>query len=102
MKKRYWLKGFYTGLLVIGLISLWIIASTLFSYDGMCGGFMFLAGPSPCSFWEYVSRTLPFIFLIMVRAYWLSISAILGVPVLIGYLLDRRVSANHRYRQDGR
>ena len=60
------------------------------SFKGQCGGLMpFLAGPRPCSFWEYFSGQALFVLLIVRETYWPFVMLLLIVPISVGYLLDR-------------
>jgi hypothetical protein len=67
------------------------------SYRGECGGFIpSLAGPKPCSFWDYASFDL-ILFGVLAIAYWPVVFGMLLLPPIVGYLFDRRGQASVRF-----
>lgn len=91
MKRRYAWCGFYAGLAALALFTIAIVVQIAFAYDGKCGGlFPFLAGPRPCSIWEYIRESVLFALVILWIEYWPFAVALLIVPASLGYLLDRR------------
>ena len=61
------------------------------TYDGHCGGyFPGLAGPHPCSRWQYLAGDGPAIALVMGVSDW-PLLLLLALPPAIGWWLDRRV-----------
>ena len=91
MKRRYVWWGLCGALAVLSFIAIMSVAQIAFSYDGKCGGLMpFLAGPRPCSFWEYLSGTAVLTIAILWGTYWPHVLGLLVVPTAVGYLLDRR------------
>jgi hypothetical protein len=54
----------------------------------------FLAGPKPCSFWEYITGEASLIFIIVGYSYWPLILAFIVVPLTIGLILDMK--ADHK------
>jgi hypothetical protein len=92
VKRRYFWWGLCGALAVLSFFVIALVVQFAFSYDGKCGGLMpFLAGPRPCSFWEYISGAVLLAVLILWGTYWPFVLALLVVPASVGYLLDRRV-----------
>lgn len=92
MKRRYFWWGLYGSLAVLFCFAIVVVVQIAFSFDGQCGGFLpFLAGPKPCSLWEYVSGRTLLTLLIVWDAYWPLVLAFLVVPISVGYLLDRQM-----------
>jgi len=95
MRRRYFLRGVYVAIGIVLCIAIVLLVQIGFSYDGKCGGFLpALAGPRPCSFWEYVSGNFPLFALLLGAAYWPLALALLFVPPFVGYLFDRRAKGN--------
>jgi hypothetical protein len=91
VKRRYFWWGLYGGLAVLSSFAIAIVVQIAFAYDGTCGGFIpFLAGPKPCSFWEYISGSVLLVVLILWDEYWPLVLALLVVPASVGYLVDRQ------------
>ena len=91
MSGRFFRWGLYGALAVPSLLAMVLVAESALSYQGKCGGLMpFLAGPRPCSFWEYASASLEFTALVLWDAYWPLIVLLLLIPPAVGYLLDRK------------
>jgi hypothetical protein len=91
VKRRYFWWGLYGGLAVLSSSAIAIVVQIAFAYDGTCGGFIpFLAGPKPCSFWEYISGSVLLVALILWDEYWPLVLALLVVPASVGYLIDRQ------------
>lgn len=98
MKRRqYFLRGvFVAGGMVLCAATFLLVLFGL-SYDGKCGGFLpALAGPKPCSFFEYVFGNALLSVLLLMPTYWPLVLAVLVLPPLVGHLLDRRASAAAR------
>ena len=91
MKLRYMWRGLCAGVLALAIVALWDLVGTARSYDGQCGGILpFLAGPHPCSFREYMSGSVTFGAWVVLHELWYLVVAVLAVPALAGYLVDRR------------
>jgi len=92
MKRRYFWWGVYSAVALLSSLAIVIVAPIAFAYDGECGGLMpFLAGPRPCSFWEYFSGWLLVVVLSLWDTYWPLVLALFLVPTSVGYLLDVHV-----------
>jgi hypothetical protein len=88
-KRKYFLIGAFGPLALLVVASIVTILGIAFTYDGKCGGLIpWLAGPKPCSFWEYVSGSSSATFIIVWLAYWPFILALLLVPPITGLILD--------------
>jgi hypothetical protein len=91
MRRRYFLRGVYIACGAFVCIAIVLFVRIGLSYDGSCGGFLpALAGPRPCSFWEYVFGSLLLFAVLLGATYWPLVLALLIVPPFIGFLLDRR------------
>ena len=91
MRWRYSSWGLYGALALFSFCAIAIVVSVASSYDGKCGGLMpWLAGPKPCSFWEYISGNVLLVALILWEGYWPLVLALLVVPISVGYLFDRQ------------
>jgi len=91
MRRRYFLCGVCVAFGTLLCIAIAFLVQIGFSYDGKCGGFLpWLAGPKPCSFWEYVSGNTLLYALILWDAYWPLVLALLSLPPFVGHLFDRR------------
>ena len=88
-RRRYFWWGVYISCGAVLCIAVVSLVESVLSYRGECGGFFpALAGPTPCSFWKYASFS--FILLgVLSIAYWPIALAILLLPPLFGYVLDR-------------
>jgi hypothetical protein len=94
--RKYFLIGLLGPLAILVVASIITVLGIAFTYDGKCGGlFPFLAGPKPCSFWEYVSGNSSAIFLVVWLAYWPFILALLFVSPVIGLFLDIKADRIH-------
>jgi hypothetical protein len=90
MKRWYFWWGLRCALTVLSCLVIAIVIQIAFSFNGQCGGLMpFLAGPRPCSFWEYFSGEAYFVLLILGVTYWPFALVLLVVPISVGYLLER-------------
>jgi hypothetical protein len=90
-RRRYFLRGVYVACGIFLCIAIVLLVRIGFTYDGKCGGFFpALAGPRPCSLAEYVFGNLLLFALLLGATYWPLVLALLLVPPLVGYLLDRR------------
>jgi hypothetical protein len=79
-------------LLCVAIVS---VVNLGIAYDGRCGGyFPGLSVRRSCSLWEYVSGDMLVIGMILVAAFWPLVLALLILPPLVGYLLDRRARRN--------
>ena len=91
IRRRYFLRGLYVAGGVLLCIAIVLLVQIGLSYDGKCGGFLpALAGPRPCSFWEYVVGNALLFALILGATHWPLVLAFLFLPPFVGYLLDRR------------
>ena len=91
MRRRYFLRGVYVACGIFLFIAVVLLVQIGITYDGKCGGFLpALAGPRPCSFWEYVSGNVLLFALLIGATYWPFVLAVLFLPPLVGYLFDRR------------
>lgn len=91
MRRRYFLRGVYVTCGIFLCIAIAFLVQIGFSYDGNCGGFLpWLAGPKPCSFWEYVSGNMLLFAVLLGATYWPLVLALLFLPPFVGYLFDRR------------
>ena len=90
MRRRYFLRGVYVACGIFLLVAIVLLVRIGITYDGNCGGFLpALAGPRPCSLWEYVSGNLLLLALLLGATYW-PLVAVLFLPPFVGYLFDRR------------
>jgi hypothetical protein len=90
MRGRYFRRGAYVacGAACIGVVLLVVIG---LAYDGKCGGFFpGLSAPRSCTFVEYLSGDVLVFALILGVTYWPLVLAVLFLPPLVGYVLDRR------------
>jgi hypothetical protein len=79
-------------LLCVAIVS---VVNLGIAYDGRCGGyFPGLSVRRSCSLWEYVSGDMLVIGMILAAALWPLVLALLILPPLVGYLLDRRARRN--------
>jgi hypothetical protein len=89
--RRYFLWGMCWALgapLVMAIVFAIVLGS---SYDGKCGGFFpGLAPAAPCSLWAYMAGDVLLFALLFWNVYWPLVVALLALPALAGYLLDRR------------
>jgi hypothetical protein len=95
-KRKYFLLGVFGPLALLVVASIVTILGIAFTYDGKCGGLIpWLAGPKPCSFWEYLSGSSSATFIVVGLAYWPFILALLFVPPIIGLFLDIKADRIH-------
>jgi hypothetical protein len=88
-KRKYFLFGLFGPIAILAVASISIILDIAAGYNGKCGGFLpWLAGPKPCSFWEYVSGNSGAVFLIVWITYWPFLLALILLPPVIGLLVD--------------
>jgi hypothetical protein len=100
MKRRYFWWGLCGAAAVLSFFAVVSVVQIAFSYDGKCGGLMpFLAGPRPCSFWQYVSGGILLSISILLGTYWPLVVALLVVPTSVGFLLDIRVHKRAAQRE---
>lgn len=91
MKKRYFRGGVYFGCGIVVCLAIVFLVRIGLVYDGKCGGFFpGLAAPKPCTFLEYVSGDGLVFALVLGVTYWPLVLAVLFLPPLVGYVLDRR------------
>lgn len=91
MRRRHFLRGVYVSCGLFSCIAIVLLVQIGYSYDGKCGGFLpWLAGPRPCSFWEYVSGNTLLYAVILGATFWPLVLALLFLPPFVGYLLDRQ------------
>ena len=88
MATGFWPRIYAAGatLAVLALAFLVIVA---WSYEGECGGFLFFSAPYPCSFGQYMSFPLKLLG-VLLFVFWPVVLALLFLPALITYFLDRR------------
>jgi phosphotransferase system glucose/maltose/N-acetylglucosamine-specific IIC component len=90
-RRRYFLFGLFVPIAILIAASIILIVNTALSYNGKCGGFLpWLAGPKPCSLWEYVYGNSLAIIAVVGISYWPVILALIFVPALIGFSVDRQ------------
>jgi hypothetical protein len=91
VSRLYLRRGAWVACGILFCIVIVFVVLTGFSYDGKCGGFFpGLSVRKPCSFWEYVSGDMLVIAMIMGTTFWPLVLALLVLPPVAGYLLDRR------------
>ena len=91
MKRPNLRRGLYVACGILLCIAIVFVVSTLFAYDGLCGGFF--PGPSvrkPWSFWGYMSGDMLVMAMILMISFWPLVLALLVLPPLVGYWIDRR------------
>lgn len=90
-RRVHFRRGVYFACGAVLLIAIGALVYLGISYDGTCGGFLpALAGPRPCPFGEYALGILLLYALLPGAAYWPYVVAVLLLPPLVGFLLDRR------------
>jgi hypothetical protein len=90
-KRKYFLFGLFGPITILAVGSILIILDIAVGYNGKCGGFLpWLAGPKPCSFWEYVSGNSLMTFTILWISYWPIILTLIIFLVSIGLFLDKQ------------
>jgi hypothetical protein len=95
MRRRYFLRGVYVACGIVLFIVIVLLVQIASSYEGTCGGFLpALAGPRPCSFWEYVLGNALLFVLPLGATYWQLVLAILFLPPIVGYFIDRRAKGH--------
>ena len=95
MRGRYFLRGLYVAGGIVLCTAIVLLVQIGFSYDGKCGGFLpALAGPRPCSFWEYVAGNALLFAVLLGATYWPLVLAFLFLPPFVGHLLDRRAKGH--------
>lgn len=91
-KRHYLRRGLYVTLAILLCVALVLLVRIGLSYDGICTSAIPEVGaPTPCSFWQYVSRNTILFGLILAAVYWPLLLVIVLLPPLIGYLIDRRI-----------
>ena len=91
MNRRYLLRGVWVACGILLCIAIGFIVLMGFSHDGKCGGFFpGLSVRKPCSFWEYMSGDVLVIGMILGETFWPMVLALLALPLLVGYVVDRR------------
>jgi hypothetical protein len=89
-RRRYFWWGVYVSCASVLCIAVITLVQSATSYRGECGGlFPWLAGPRPCSFWDYASFNFILLFVLSV-AYWPIVLGMLILPPVVGYVLGRR------------
>jgi len=89
---RYFLWGILADAALLAGVSLYMVGSVLYSYNGRCGVFFFFGGEGhPCSRWEYLKEETAFVTLGLLDAKEVWVPALLFLTVLpmFGYLLGR-------------
>jgi hypothetical protein len=95
MRGRYFLRGLYVAGGIVLCTAIVLLVQIGLSYDGKCGGFLpALAGPRPCSFWEYVAGNALLFAVLLGATYWPLVLAFLFLPPFVGHLLDRRAKGH--------
>jgi threonine/homoserine/homoserine lactone efflux protein len=93
MRRSNLRRGVYVACGVLLCIAIVFGASAVFGYDGFCGGFFpGLSVRKSCSLWGYVSGDMLVIALILTITFWPLVLALLVLPPMVGYWLDRRVA----------
>ena len=88
--RKYALWGLVTGVFILCLAEIWIIAPLAGQYDGYCGGWIpFLSGQYECSFLRYIITNVLFVSLMMLVYDWGLILLALLLPTAIGYAIGR-------------
>jgi hypothetical protein len=84
-------RGVYVACGLLLCIAIVFGASAVFGYDGMCGGFFpGVSVRKPCSLWGYVSGDMLVIAMILMITFWPLVLALLVLPPMLGYWIDRR------------
>jgi hypothetical protein len=93
-RRRYFWWGVCISCGIVLCISVYYFVAFAMSFNGKCGiGWPGLSSPVECSFGEYAAFILNltiFTIAVMAISFWPILLAILVLPPLIGYLLDRR------------
>jgi hypothetical protein len=91
MKRPNLLRGAYVTCGMLLCIAIVFVASAVFSYDGLCGGFFpGVSTRQPCSLWGYMSGDMLVIAMILMITFWPLVLALLVLPPLVGIWIDRR------------
>jgi hypothetical protein len=90
--RHYMRRGLYVTCAIVLCVVLILLVRIGLAYDGICtSAIPEVAAPTPCSFWQYLSRNTILVGLILAAAYWPLLITIVLLPPLIGYLFDRRI-----------
>jgi hypothetical protein len=91
MKRPNLLRGVYVACGILLCLLIAFVASAIFGYDGLCGGFFpGVSAPKACSFWGYMSGEMLVIAMILMITFWPLVLALLVVPPAVGYWFDWR------------
>ena len=91
MRRPNLLRGVYVSCGIVLCVALLVVGSAAFGYDGLCGGFFpGVSARTPCSIWGYISGDMLVIAMILTITFWPLMLALLVLPPLVGYLMDRR------------
>lgn len=90
-RNHYALRGLYVALAVLLCSTLVLLVRIGLAYDGMCTSAIPEVGtPTPCSFWQYLSRNAVLLCLILAATHWRVVLATVLLPPIVGYVIDRR------------
>jgi hypothetical protein len=86
-------RGSYVACGILLCMAIAFVATAAVGYDGLCGGFFpELSVRKPCSFWGYLSGDMLVIAMILMITFWPLVLALLVLPPLAGYWMDRRAT----------
>jgi hypothetical protein len=93
MRRTNLRRGVYVACGILLCLAIVFVASALFGFDGLCGGFFpGLSARKPCSLWGYLSGdALVFAMILMIKL-WPVVLALSVLPPMVGYWIDRRGS----------
>ena len=92
MKKniRYMLHGLLADILLVITGTLLFLIILALGYRGKCWDVLAVTLARPCTFYEYLTRDVPFMLLLMLVEYWWLILIALLLPPVVGFLAGRR------------
>ena len=95
VRRKYFLLGLVGPILVLIIAVLVCAVLLVKSYDGKCGGYLpWLAGPKPCTLWEFLSGNLLLIGVVLWSTYWPIILALLLLPAAAGYCVRQKIHSS--------
>jgi hypothetical protein len=93
MKRLNLLRGVYVACGIVLCAAIVFVATAIFGYDGLCGGFFpGLSVRKPCSMWSYMSGDMLVVAMILLATFWPLVLALLLLPPVVGHLIDRRAT----------